>query len=946
MPCREGKKINCIPYKKKDFVSAIRAKSFFCQLGGMRMDTSTSTNTPKKKFTRIFGLLVLSFGIPFIIIVISLIGLHIAPFGDKTLVISDANGYYINTLSYAGRMFKGLEGLTYSFEKGLGGNMTGHLNGILLTPFGFLFSLSDIANYPIAFTFISVLNFSLCGLTMYLLLANLYGHKTGNLIFSTSYALIGFNVANVFQAFFFCAAAPLPLLLLGLRKLFQGKSPLLYILIIAYGLFNNIYFGFVLCVASVLFFFVGLWLHKDEVRKGRLFLRYALSSLCGGLLACVLWLPGFLSLQGGRLEQTNIADFSFWENMPFIQIFSKLYTGANTTSELVNGLPNIFVGILPLALTVLFFIGREIDKRRKIAMGFLLGFFLISFWIVAFNMLMHGGTTTNWFNYRYSYIFSFLLLLIAAEYWQRIDNVSFDSIKRCAIIMVCATILTFYQRYEFVKGGAVLLDFALLALIFLAWRTRKRRPEANPKLLFDIITLIVVCINLFMNYWFCTKNIMDWGITLSDYRETINHVEPLVQGIQGADSSFYRMEINRQRSKSTGNDPILYGYDGVGHGGSYERNFVRMGANKLGVPWYDMRSYYADGIPAATDALLGIKYVIAEEDLAEEKGYEEAIKAIDWNIYVNPNAMPIAILSEGDIGVIETDFVDVFDNLNRVWASLSGETDNVLIEENDIYFVAHNMTDTGEINAEAARELVEKKDDSLLAESASESDNSVSQSSSIQEDAPNGRALKEPPENQSYIEYTWTAQRDGSYYSYNRSGLTDTHGSYDPVLRYEGTYKKGETVTGYLPVPNTFVGEYLLNDVAGRFRAASADEEALARACQAIASQPVVLEKIKNDHLSGQYVSDRNRQLLFTIPWDEGWTLYVDGEKTDLRKSLDVFMVADVPEGTHSIEMRYVPAGLQIGKMISMVAAILTLLYLIVGKRFIGWSKICKEVIQ
>jgi len=899
-----------------------------------------------RKYAKPLFCSLLALVLPMIIMIIAIIGLHIAPFGNKTLVISDANAFYINTLSYAGRMFKGLEGLTYSFEKGVGGNMTGHLNGILLTPFGFLFSLADISNYPIAFTFVSVLNFSLCGLTMYLLLANLYGHKTGNLIFSTSYALIGFNVANVFQAFFFCAAAPLPLLMLGLRKLFQGKSPLLYILIIAYALLGNIYFGFVLCVVSVLFFFVGLWLHKDEVRKGRLFLRYALSSLFAGLLACALWLPGFLSLRGGRLDQTSIADFSFWENMPLLQIGAKLFTGANTTNELVNGLPNIFVGILPLALVVLFFQSRKEDGRKKGAAGFLLIIYLISFWIVAFNMLMHGGTTTNWFNYRYSYVFSFLLLLTAADYWQRIDSVSIDAIKRCLILMVCATILIFYQRYEFVKGGAVLLDFALLALIFLAWRMRKRRPEANPKLLFDIITLIVVCINLFLNYWICTKNIMDWGITLSDYRETVNHVDPIVKAIQGADSGFYRMEINRQRSKSTGNDPMLYGYDGVGHGGSNERNFVRMGANKLGVPWYDMRSYYADGIPAATDALLGIKYVIAEEDLSEEKGYEEAVKAIGWNIYVNPNVMPLAMLAEGDIGGVETDFSDVFDNLNRVWAALSGETGDVLVEENDIHFVAHNMTDTGEINAEAARELVRKKDASRLAESASESENSASESSSIQEDAPNGRALKEPPEDQSYIEYTWTAQHDGSYYSYNRSGLTDTHGSYDPVLRYEGNYKKGETVTGYLPVPNTFVGEYLLNDVAGRFRVASADEDALSRACQAVASQPVTLEKIRDDHLSGQYVSDRNRQLLFTIPWDEGWTLYVDGEKTDLRKSLDVFMVADVPEGTHSIEMRYVPAGLQIGKMISMVAAILTLLYLIAGKRFIGWSKIRKEAIS
>ena len=194
--------------------------------------------------------LMLSFLIPFSLMVIALVGLQIAPFGDHTLIISDANGYYINTLAYASRMLRGMEGITYSFEKGLGGNMMGHLNGILLTPFAFLLSLADITQYPSTFSFFSVLNLSLAGLTMYILLADLCGHKRSNLIFSTCYALMGFQTANVFQAVFFCAAPVLPIMALGLKKLIQEKNPLLYILSIAYGLLSNAYFGFVLCIAS------------------------------------------------------------------------------------------------------------------------------------------------------------------------------------------------------------------------------------------------------------------------------------------------------------------------------------------------------------------------------------------------------------------------------------------------------------------------------------------------------------------------------------------------------------------------------------------------------------------------------------------------------------------------------------------------------------------------
>ncbi len=201
--------------------------------------------------------LVLSFLLLFFIILIALAGMQITPFGDQTLLISDANGLYLNTLSYASRMYKGLEGALYSFEKGLGGNMTGHLNGILLTPFAFLLSFGSIRDYPTIFSFISALSMSLSGLTMYLFQASIYGHKRENLLFSTSYALMGFSVANVFQACFFTAAPVFPLMALGLRKLFKGKSTLLYILSVGGALFLNFYYGFVLCVASVLFLLPG-----------------------------------------------------------------------------------------------------------------------------------------------------------------------------------------------------------------------------------------------------------------------------------------------------------------------------------------------------------------------------------------------------------------------------------------------------------------------------------------------------------------------------------------------------------------------------------------------------------------------------------------------------------------------------------------------------------------
>jgi len=901
---------------------------------------------------------ILSFCLPFLVIMIALAGMRVTPFGNHTLLISDAKGYYINTLSYASRMYRGLEGLTYSFEKGLGGNMAGHLNGILLTPFAFLLSFTDIANYPLIYTLISTLNLSLCGLTMYIFLADAFGSERSLLVFSTSYALMGFNVANVFQAVFFCATPVLPIMALGLKKLFQGKNPFLYILSIAYGMFTNAYFGFVLCVASILFFLVGLFFYHEALKGkvSRVLLHYTVSSLSGGLLATALWLPWLLSLRGGRLEQESRLALSLWENMPLLEIGAKLFTGANSTDELVNGLPNIFIGIIPLALSVFFFLNSEIAKQKKTSIGVLLCIYLIAFYTSAINLVMHAGTTTNWFNYRYSYVFSFLLLIAAAECWQHIDGLTERDIKRGFVGMLIATMLIFSKKYTFVKGGWMLLDYMLLLLAGVALFMHRKKPEKNPRKTLEQILLFLVCINLCLNYRICTMNIRDWEITSSDFQKTVQAVEPLIRGVNSVDLDFYRMEVNQQLSENCGNDPMLFGYNGVGHGGSNERNFVRKELNKLGIPWFSSRSFYTSGVPAATDALLGIRYLVNNEDVTQEKGYIRmtdmeraglAKKGEAYDLYKNDYALPIAFLAVNVLDGIELNHDDVFDNLNQVWCTISGLDHMAFIEEDDIAFRAINLTGAWEISSSEAREITQSYE-----RKSSNSNGSgigiLSESESTDDDLVVHLVMDEPPMFSSSIEFSWIAKQDGPVYVYHRAGMSPDNGAGESTIKYMGWYHAGENVKGYLYVPGDAVNRVALEEYAGRFRAAYADLNALQVMSEAVKKQPTEINKDQghDEHLTGTFTADKNEVLLFTIPWDEGWTLYIDSQMVDLKKVLGVFMAAHVTPGTHIFEMKYMPAGLNIGLKISICSLVFTLLYLLFGKRWIDklWAR--KDLVQ
>lgn len=925
-----------------------------------------------------------SFLLPLFIIIIALIGLHVAPFGDKTLFIADARALYLEYLSFSSRLVQGLEGFLYSFEKGLGGNMIPHIGGTMSNPVFALATLFDLADYSIAFTLISATIFCTCGLTMYIFLADLFGHKRSNLIFSTTYALSGFFVANVFQIIFFTGCQALPLMAKGLRKVFKGKISLLYIFSIVYATVTSFYFGFTLCVFSFLSFLVFFFLNKDELEGKRIpvLLNYGISSLCAGLIPTFIWLPAYLGIQGGRANQTSISDFSFWEKMPFIEIFSKLFTGANTSSQLIDGLPNIYIGLLPVVLVILFFMNKKISSRMKLIAAIIIGFYLLGFYIIAFDMLLHGGTTTNWFNFRYSYIFSFVLLVIAAYEWQYIDDVSFKDIKNCFIGLLISILLIFSKKYEYVMGSEVLLDVVLLLLIFGAYRLYRLKPQFNPKHTFEALTILIVSISLYLNYTICTKNISDQILTDQEYRQTVNAVNPLVTTVKENDDEFYRMEINHQLSMTCGNDPMLYGYNGVGHGGSNERDFVREELFKLGVQWYDMRNYYSQGIPAATDTLLGIKYLIADEDMSKEKGYQRITDmkgaGLDfgdstvYDLFKNTNSLPISFVSSNKVNELELTDDNLFDNLNQVWKAVSGENKSVFVEENNISFKTLNLSASSELEAEDARKIVQKYDQAS-SDNESESSTEIGTSSSeatenvistsdfptsgynyISEVSSSSDAsstdlisynliMDEDPMFVSSIEFSFISSQDGPVYVYHRGALVQGQGSAESLVKYMGYYHKGDVVKGYLSYPSDYVNKVAFEEYAGRFRAAYADLDVLKYMSNVVKMRPSTLEKIKDSHLKGTMTVKKGQELLFTIPWDEGWTCYVDGEETELTKVLGVFMVAEVAPGEHIYEMKYVPPGMNLGIKISSVALVLMLLYILFARKYSD-RKLIKKV--
>ena len=64
-----------------------------------------------------------------------------------------------------------------------------------------------------------------------------------------------------------------------------------------------------------------------------------------------------------------------------------------------------------------------------------------------------------------------------------------------------------------------------------------------------------------------------------------------------------------------------------------------------------------------------------------------------------------------------------------------------------------------------------------------------------------------------------------------------------------------------------------------------------------------------------------------TIPYDSGWTVELDGEEIEPEKMFDVFIALEIPAGSHTVTMSYMPPLFTLGLILSLFGVIMLIVY-------------------
>lgn len=96
------------------------------------------------------------------------------------------------------------------------------------------------------------------------------------------------------------------------------------------------------------------------------------------------------------------------------------------------------------------------------------------------------------------------------------------------------------------------------------------------------------------------------------------------------------------------------------------------------------------------------------------------------------------------------------------------------------------------------------------------------------------------------------------------------------------------------------------------------DEEMFREAIDELKRQPLEIESFREDRLKGTVTAEEDGILFTTISWEPGWTILVDGVKTEpVPVANDALIGIPMSKGSHTVEMKFFPKGLALGLIVS-----------------------------
>ena len=856
---------------------------------------------------------------------------EITPFGQRNILTSDLGAQYGPYLiGYKNALLSG-ESMLYSQALGLGQNTLGMFAYYLSSPLSFLVFLFPKARLQEAITILISVKLAFAGAFMTWLLDRKFKSKDRmTVLFGMMYPLCSFTIIFMFNIMWLDGIALLPLVIMLTEKIIEDRKAWVKLTLVLFVLFvSGYYMAYMVGVFSFIYLLAYMGYEgafakgkgKETAKKIGRFISTAV--VAGMMSACILIPAGLDTLGNGDYTQAD--KLSMDPNFKLISIADQLLdTGVN---DLSKNLPFIFGGLAVLFLCILFFLNRSISKRLRTGVAFALGFGIFCFQFPLLDIAWHLFDTPNWFHFRYSYVFSFVMILVAFYSYLHMKAVE----KKYFFIawgVICGIACISQSFGQMEKENSTF--FATLAISFLICvlfygKTLEKWPEViyNLKKIGTLLLVVVILIEIVVfnprNYM---PDVFGGSKDQPQYVEMIENLSELAKVEEKGE--WYRSEIHKPWHTFISGNTLAFYTDTHGisifasMANKKTNHFLKQLGYESNYNYFSIEHEYA---LLPVDTILGIRYVITTDHDLTEMQYK--VNKGEYYLYENRDAMPIAFLAAADAynfdgnalekddhkkdyfafqenwitSLSKVDASDIYDTFNAEWTVLNGQATDIKPSENITAgdFVVNSLNHENK--------NTDSKDLKYYLRNNTKSPMVLRTEIEVESSKPLYFV----------VPYLCMQCVSSIYVNDEKIELNSSASFYSQIVNL-GSYHEGEKIR---------VDIRISQDIFASFDPifAYCNTENMAKQTEAL-RQGLLGTEVKNGHVVINTTSEEEKMLFTSIPFEKGWTAKVDGQKTEIVSYQDAFISIPLSAGTHTIELSFTPPGWHAGLLASGVGIV------------------------
>lgn len=846
-----------------------------------------------KSFFKNNGYILLSGVMAAFVILIIFACFSLIPFGDGIIYRMDLYHQYGPMFSELYDRLTSGQSLIYSWNAGLGLPFLGNFYNYLSSPLSFLIVLFGHKNTFEAVAFLISIKAVLSSMSM----AN-YLQKSQKInspiisAFGILYAFSGYFIAYYWNVMWIDAMYVLPFIALGIERIINKGKITTYLISLVYCIFANYYIGYMICIFSCLYFLYYYVCQYSTLKQSKQFIenksfiqkiknnyflnsgfRFAGASLCAALILVFMLVPlAFILNSSSATKGTFPIEFKF-----YFSIFDFLSNHLASLEPTIRSsgdvvLPNIYCGMITVLLIPLYIFSNKITSVEKIASTAFLAIMYFSFNINYLNYIWHGFHFPNDLPYRQSFIYSFILIVLAVKAIKIIDYTDKKAILTSGISVIAFIILAQKITSKNVNDTTVYLSIGFVVLFTIVLGLlQSKKAQALALSVMILCSVTAETISASTEHYVANQQKSSFTIDYDDFKDIQSTVH------KSTNDLFFREELTKSRARM---DPSWFNYNGVSVFSSMAYEKVANFQKQIGLYGNKINSYTYNPQTPIYNAMFSIKYIYDKSDyVTENKYYTQKADNNTFVAYENNYCLNLAFPVSKDIlkfsGESAKNPVEAQEKLFKAATGISNvftKIYNYDILCSNIYSVSDN----------------EKTNESIQLNKV---DSNLNAAATI----------------------IITAPKKGNIYVYVYSRNVENVVAYSPIIQNTmtvsdgyildlGSYNEGDEISIEIP---------LKNDVSSanvEFCAFTINEDKFEKGYNQLKDGQLEYKKFNETYISGNYTAEKDEILFTSIPYDKGWNVYVDGKRIsdkDIIKISEALLGVKVPSGEHEIVFKF-----------------------------------------